>query len=428
MANSMLKSTISNSDQGFLDYVSLRKDFPIFANGDVQGKPLVYLDSGASSLKPKSVIDALTYFYQHDYANIHRGIYPLSIRATEQYELARSKIGAFIGLNGDLGQLIFTKGATEALNLVAHSYGELAIQPGDEIVITNLEHHANLVPWQQLAIRKKAKLVFMPVAQLPTIADLDEEFLSRYITKKSRIVAFTGMSNALGTLLPIHAIGSFAKAMGAAVVLDAAQYASHEKLDVTTLPVDFVAMAGHKMLGPTGIGILYGRKELLEAMPPYQFGGDMIWRVTKEESTWNELPAKFEAGTPPIAQAIGLGAAVDYLQQLGMDRIRAHEKALLDYALSRLDKIPGMRIYGEPGSDTRGGVISFQISGIHPHDIGSVLANDNVAMRVGHHCCQVLMAELNIAATCRVSFYLYNGPDDIDELEKSLQKAIALLR
>jgi cysteine desulfurase/selenocysteine lyase len=262
----------------------------------------------------------------------------------------------------------------------------------------------------------------MPISALESVDEIDEKWLAQYITPKSKIVAFTGMSNVLGTIMPVERIGSFAQKMGARVVLDAAQLASHAALNLEKLPIDFAVAAGHKMLGPTGIGILFGRRKLLEMMPPYQTGGDMIWRVTKEKSTWGEIPAKFEAGTPPIAEAIGLGAAIDYLTRLGMDKIHEHELNLVKYTLERLKQIEGVTIYGDKNPANRGGVISFNIQGVHPHDVGTIVARDNIAMRVGHHCCQVLMKELNVAATCRVSFYLYNNFDDIDRFIETLDK------
>jgi cysteine desulfurase/selenocysteine lyase len=338
------------------------------------------------------------------------------------YENARMRIARFFGIIDDSAQVIFTKGATEALNLVAYSLGEICLESGDEIVITDIEHHANLVPWQELARRKHASLSFMPISALESVDEIDEKWLAQYITPKSKIVAFTGMSNVLGTIMPVERIGSFAQKMGARVVLDAAQLASHAALNLEKLPIDFAVAAGHKMLGPTGIGILFGRRKLLEMMPPYQTGGDMIWRVTKEKSTWGEIPAKFEAGTPPIAEAIGLGAAIDYLTRLGMDKIHEHELNLVKYTLERLKQIEGVTIYGDKNPANRGGVISFNIQGVHPHDVGTIVARDNIAMRVGHHCCQVLMKELNVAATCRVSFYLYNNFDDIDRFIETLDK------
>lgn len=405
-----------------LDVQKIREDFPIFANNVMDGKKLIYLDSGASSLKPVQVIDKMSDFYKTGYANIHRGVYPLSVKATKMYENARGKVAYFFGVRDDSAQFIFTKGATEALNLVAESLGEISVIEGDEIVITDIEHHANMVPWQQLATRKKATLVYLPISRLESVDDIDDAFLGKYINKKTRIVAITGMSNALGTILPVEKIGNFARKYNAAVVLDAAQLACHAPLDLAGLPVDFAAIAGHKMLGPTGIGVLYGKREFLEKMPPYQTGGDMIWRVTKEKTTWGEIPAKFEAGTPPIAEAIGLGEAIDYLIRTGMDKINEHEKSLTGYALEELKKIPGITIYGDRELSNRGGAVSFNVKGVHPHDVGTILARDNIAMRVGHHCCQVLMKEMNVAATCRISFYLYNTKEDIDIFLDSLQK------
>lgn len=424
----MLSSIKSNAKGPvFLDSEEIRQDFPIFEHNVIEGKPLVYLDSSASSLKPRQVIQGLVNYYERDYANIHRGIYPLSIRSTELFEKSRENFGRFIGLEKDFEQIIFTKGATEALNLLAHSLGLKLITKGDKIVISDMEHHANLIPWQQLAKRKGAELVFMPFSRLKSMSEVDESFLSKYIDKKTKIVSFTGMSNALGSLPPIKIIHKFAKKMGAVTVLDAAQYACHQNIDVEDLAVDFIAFAGHKMLGPTGIGALYGKKEILQELEPYQTGGDMIWRVTKEESSWNEVPARFEAGTPPIAQAVGLSHAIAYLENVGMEKIFQHERSLLEYALEKLRAIPDIVIYGDDNLEYRGGVISFNVKGVHPHDLGTILANDNIALRVGHHCCQVLMTELNVAATCRISFYLYNSREDVDRCIQSIEKAKDIL-
>ncbi len=406
---------------------NIREQFPFLQKKIPGNKPLVFFDSAASSQKPNTVIEAISNFYAHHYANIHRGLYSLSIEATEKYEQARQKIASFWGVANDPSQIIFTKGATEALNLLAHSLGNDLIYPNDEIVITDLEHHANLVPWQQMAIQKKAKLIYLPISQLSSVADINETWLAQYFSSKTKILAFTGMSNALGTLLPWELMGRFAQKNGSIVVLDAAQLAAHTTLHFDKLPIDFAVAAGHKMLGPTGIGILYGKRKRLEQLSVYQMGGDMIQTVEKYSTTWNTIPQKFEAGTPPIAQAIGLKKALSFLENIGMDQIHAYENTLTQYALQQMKEIPGMHIYGESNIKHRGGVISFNIQGIHPFDIGTLLAEENIAMRVGHHCCQVLMKELNTPATCRISFYLYNTKEEIDLFIQSLRKTLKML-
>ena len=422
----MFNSTIKNETTLDVDYI--RSQFPIFSQNQNGHRPLVFFDSAASAQKPDVVIQRMADFYKYEYANIHRGLYQLSVEATEKYEMARAYIADFFGVGSDPSQIIFTKGATESLNLLAHSLGESFIEPGDEIVITEYEHHANLVPWQQLAIRKNARLVFLPLTQLPSVAEITEEWLSQYITPKTKIVSFTGMSNALGSLLPVSLLGEVAHSVGALAVLDAAQWAAHTEIDLSSLPVDFAAMAGHKLVGPNGIGLLYARRELLEEMQPYQMGGDMIREVYKDFTTWNDIPQKFEAGTPPIAQAVGMEQALRFLSSIGMHNIAHHERQLTTYAMEQLRQLPGLHIYGEKDLAFRGGVISFNVENVHPFDLGSLLAEDNIAMRVGHHCCQVLMRELKTEATNRISFYLYNKQEEIDLFIQSMHKVLKMLR
>jgi cysteine desulfurase/selenocysteine lyase len=401
-----------------LDLKRIQNDFPILSR-QVNGKRLVYLDSAATSQKPASVIAAEAEYYEQSNANIHRGIHTLSEEATKKYEGARDKIAQFIGA-GSPESVIFTRNATEAINLVAWSWGRKFLKRGDEILLTALEHHSNLVPWQLLAQATGAKLQFIP---LTADYQLDLKTLSKLLTKKTKLVAFSAMSNALGTLTPVKEITQKAHAVGAKVLIDGAQAVPHADFKVSEIGCDFLAFSAHKMLGPTGIGILYGRPELLSDMDPFMGGGDMILEVYRDHATWNELPWKFEAGTPNIAGAIAFGAAIDYLNGLGMANVRAHEKQLTAYALDKLSKDPHITIYGPKDPEKQGGVISFNYGQIHPHDIGTLLDQEGIAIRAGHHCVQPLWRDCGISGTARASFYVYNTLEDVDALVAALKKA-----
>jgi cysteine desulfurase/selenocysteine lyase len=396
----------------------VRGRFPTL-DQEVNGRPLVYLDSAASSQKPEEVLEVLDGFYRRDNANVHRGIHALSMRATDAYESARSRVARFIGAS-DPAELIWTRGTTEALNLVASSWGGANLREGDEVLLTVMEHHSNLVPWQLVAQRTGARLRFLDIDDE---GRLDLSRLGDLLTPRTRLVALTHVSNALGTINPVREIARAAHSIGAVVVVDGAQSAPHLPVDVRELECDFFAFSGHKMCGPTGIGALWGRRELLEAMPPVQGGGDMIDLVELERSTWAPLPHKFEAGTPHIAGAIGLGAAVDFLESIGRDAIAAHERELLGYALPRLQAIPGITIHGPSDQSRRSGVISFTLGDVHPHDLATILDAEGIAIRAGHHCTQPLMRRLGVSATARASFYLYNTPDDVDRLVAALHRA-----
>ncbi|TAH49741.1 MAG: cysteine desulfurase [Chloroflexota bacterium] len=398
-----------------LNVSSIREDFPILQQF-VHGKPLVYLDSAATSQKPERVIRALDTYYRTTNANIHRGIYQLAEQATEEYEAARKKVQKFINAKS-WREVIWTRNATEALNLVAYSYGRTNIRAGDEIVISMLEHHSNIVPWQLLAHEKGATLKHIPVDEQGQLA-LDN--LENLITEKTKIVAVTMMSNVTGAIPPLDKIISRAHSVGAVAVVDAAQGAPHLPLDVRALDADFLAFSGHKMLGPF-VGVLYGKKALLEAMPPFLGGGDMIRQVHLQESSWNDLPHKFEAGTPAIAEAIAFGTAIDYLNALGMANVRAHEMELTHYALDKLHEVPGLRVLGPTDIAQRGGLAAFEMENIHPHDIAALLDRDAICIRAGHHCAQPLHDYFDLSATARASFYIYNTPDEIDQLVTSLQ-------
>jgi cysteine desulfurase/selenocysteine lyase len=395
--------------------VSHRADFPLLVNNP----GLHYLDSAATSQKPKAVLDALRDFYETANANPHRGAYSLSVRATELYHDSRVRIARFLGVS-DPDCLIFTRGTTEALNLVAGSWGEANVSRGDEIVVTALDHHANFVPWQMLAMKKGAKF---RVCELTPDGRIDLEFLSGLLNERTKVVAFNHVSNALGTINPIAEIVRLAREKtDAIVVCDGAQSAPHFPVSFDSLGVDFYAFSGHKMLGPMGIGGLIGKRELLEQMPPYQTGGDMIEFVYDDRTTWNVLPHKFEAGTPNAANAVGLAAAVEYLDQIGMNRVRSHERALMSAAQTRLSAIEGLRIYGPP-ADERSGVVSFTMADVHPHDLATILDGEGVCIRAGHHCAQPLMRRLGVVATARASVYIYNDESDIDALVAGIMKA-----
>jgi cysteine desulfurase / selenocysteine lyase len=396
----------------------IRKDFPILERR-VNGKPLVYLDSAATSQKPLAVIAALDHYYRTYNANVHRGVYSISEEATEAYEGARDKVQAFIGA-AQRESIIFVRNTTEAINLVAYTWGRQNIGAGDEIVLSELEHHSNLVPWQILAAEKGAVLKHIPVLEDGTL-DIDQA--RQLITERTKLLAVSHMSNVLGTINPVKELAALAHAAGAIVLLDAAQSVPHMAVDVQDLDCDFLAASGHKMLAPTGSGFLYGKVALLEAMPPFMGGGDMIRQVWLDRATYNELPWKFEAGTPNVADAIGLGVAVDYLRGVGMDAIRQHEKQLTAYALGTLGELPQVEIHGPLDPDIRGGAISFCYGDVHPHDLAQILDGEGVCIRAGHHCCHPLMRKLGVSATARASFYLYNTEDEIDTLVKSLGKA-----
>ncbi|HLW01692.1 MAG TPA: cysteine desulfurase [Ktedonobacterales bacterium] len=398
--------------------LAIRADFPILAR-QIHGKPLVYLDSGASSQKPTSVLEAMDRYYQTSHANVNRGVYVLSEEATAAMEQARVKVARFIKAKS-AKQVIFTRNTTEAINLVAYSWGSTNIRAGDTILLTEMEHHANLVPWQLLAARTGAKLEFVPFTEDGL---LDQDEYTRLLEQAHpKLVAFTAMSNVLGTITPAKAMVAQAHAAGAIALVDGAQSVPHLPTDVGDLDCDFLAFSGHKMLGPTGIGVLYGRRELLEAMPPFQAGGDMIREVHLRSATWNDLPYKFEAGTPAIAETVGLGAAVDYLNALGMDFVQRHEQELVSYALERLRQVEGLALYG-PEAAKRGGVISFTLADVHPHDLAQVLDSEGVCVRAGNHCAQPLIEKLGLPATARASFYIYNTPDEVDALAQALEKA-----
>ncbi len=403
------------------DAQTIRKDFPILTR-QIHGKPLVYLDSGATTQKPQTVIDVEARFYEQTNANIHRGIHTLSEESTALYEGARAKIASFIG-SPSAESVIFTRNATEAINLVAYGWARKVLKSGDEILLTSVEHHSNLIPWQMTAQAIGAKLKFIPMTA-EGLLDLSK--LDTLLTKKTKLVAMTAMSNVLGTIFPVADIIKKAHRVGAKVLLDGAQSVPHMPVSVKAIGCDFLAFSAHKMLGPTGIGILWGRPELLSDMDPMLGGGDMILEVWREKATWNELPWKFEAGTPNIAGAVAFGEAIDYLSKLGMDNVRKHEKELTAYALDVLKKDPQIHLYGPMDPEVRGGVISFNYGTIHPHDIGTLLDQEGIAIRAGHHCCQPLMRDLEISGTARASFYIYNTCDDVDRLAAALKKAASV--
>ncbi|MEI7926000.1 MAG: cysteine desulfurase [Chloroflexota bacterium] len=403
------------------DITRIRRDFPILKREVAPGVGLVYLDNAATSQKPVQVIAELTRFYRDHNANIHRGVHTLSVEATELYEGARAKIAAFIGA-ADAREVIFTRNTTESINLVAHGWARKFLQAGDEVVVSEIEHHSNIVPWQML--RDERGIVVKYIPMLPD-GTLDLEVARQIIGPKTKLLSITAMSNALGTIVPLQEIIPLAKAQGALVLIDGAQSVPHMAVDVQALGVDFLAFSGHKMLGPTGIGVLWGRLPLLDSMDPFMGGGDMILSVTMEHSTWADVPAKFEAGTPNIADAIGLGAAVDYLSSLGMEEVRRHEIEITDYALRRLADVPGVSIFGPMDALQRGGVVSFELEGVHPHDVGQLLDTRGVAIRTGHHCAQPVMAALDVPATARASFYIYNTTAEVDALASALEATSA---
>lgn len=399
---------------------ALRNDFPILQR-QVHGLPLIYLDNTASTQKPVQVLDAMEHYYRCLHANVHRGVHTLSEEATTAYENARLRVARFINAPSPK-EVIFTRNTTESLNLVAYSWGRANLKPGDEVLITEMEHHSNIVPWQLVCEMTGATLRYVPITPG---GELDADALARVLTERTKVFAFTAMSNVLGTINPVAELTARAHGVGAIAVVDGAQSVPALATDVQALGADFLAFSGHKMLGPTGIGVLYGKRKLLEAMPPFLGGGDMIREVKMSGSRWNELPYKFEAGTPAIAETIGLGAAVDYLGAVGMDWVFEHERELTAYAWSRLQEVEGLRILG-PEPSRRGGLLAFVLGDIHPHDIAAILDQDGIAVRAGHHCAQPIHDHYGLSATTRASFYIYNTEEEVDRLVLALYKAKAL--
>lgn len=405
------------------DVEKVREDFPVLHQEVRPGVPLVYLDSAASSQKPRQVIEAMDHYYRHQHANVHRGIHTLSEAATNAYESARERVARFINAP-EPETIIFVRNATEAINLVAATWGRRNVHEGDEILLTEMEHHANLVPWMMLAEEKGAHLRYVPLTAQGLV---DLSAVERYLNPRTKIFAFTAMSNVLGSITPVAALVSAAHSVGAIALVDAAQAVPHMPVDVQALDCDFLAFSGHKMCGPTGSGVLYGRRELLEAMPPYMGGGDMIRRVTFEGFVTNDLPYKFEAGTPAIAEAVGLGAAVDYLNSLGMENVHRHEQFITNYAMEALSEVEGLKLLGPPAAQ-KGGLATFILEGIHPHDIAHIADEDGIAIRAGHHCAMPLHRKLGIAASARASFYVHTTTWEIDRLVQSLQRAREIFR
>ncbi|PZG31539.1 cysteine desulfurase [Listeria ivanovii] len=399
-----------------IDIQKIRANFPILAQ-EINEKPLAYLDNAATSQKPKQVIRALTHYYEFDNANVHRGVHTLAARATDAFESARAKVAKFIHAR-EVAEIIFTRGTTSAINLVVDSYGNANIEAGDEIVISYLEHHSNLIPWQQLAKRKGAVLKYIELEEDGTISIEQAE---KTITEKTKIVALAHVSNVLGTITPIKEIAALAHKVGAVILVDGAQAVPHMEVNVVDLDADFYAFSGHKMMAPTGIGVLYGKRELLDKMEPTEFGGEMIDFVELYDSTWKELPWKFEAGTPIIGGAIALGAAIDYLAAIGIDTIHTYEQELVSYAIEQMSMLEGITIYGPTDASKRCGLVTFNIEGAHPHDVATILDEDGVAIRAGHHCAQPLMKWLDVSSTARASFYIYNTKEEIDALIEGLK-------
>jgi len=402
------------------DVAAIRRDFPILQQS-VNGKPLVYLDNAASSQRPQAVIDAISHYYERDHANVHRGVHVLSQRATDAYEGARDVIRNFINAR-DTKEIIYTRGTTEGVNLVAQSFLRPTIQPGDEILISALEHHANIVPWQLLCEQTGAVLKVIPIDQRGVV---DFAAFEQMINPRTKLLGLAHVSNALGTIVPVEQFVAVAKRHGVPVLVDGAQAIPHTPVDVQALGCDFYVFSSHKMLGPTGMGVLYGRKEVLEKMPPWQGGGDMILSVTFEKTTFNQLPWKFEAGTPHISGAVGLAAAINYLQQIGMDRIASYENELLEYATDRLTRLPGLRVIGT--APEKAAVVSFVFDGVHPHDIGTIVDTEGVAIRTGHHCAMPVMDFFKIPATARASFAFYNTFEEVDRLVAALEHTRRIL-
>jgi cysteine desulfurase/selenocysteine lyase len=413
-------ATPASTVRSDLDVTAIRRDFPILATS-VLGRPLVYLDNAATTQKPRAVLDRMTRYYEEENANVHRGVHVLSERATEAYARARRAVRRFINAAAP-EEIVFVRGTTEAINLVAQTYGRARIGAGDEVVLSEMEHHSNIVPWQMLCEETGARLRVIPITDAGELR-LDE--YERLLNGRTRLVAVTHVSNALGTINPVGEIVRLAHDRGVPVLIDGAQAVAHMPVDVRALGCDFYAFSGHKVLGPTGIGVLYGRAALLEEMPPYQGGGDMISSVTFERTTYNALPHKFEAGTPNIAGAAGLAAAIEYLDAVGMDRVAARERELLAYGTEALLAAPGLRLTGT--AQEKAGVLAFVLDGVHPHDIGTILDREGVAVRAGHHCCQPLMARLGVPATARASLALYNTREEIDALVRGLQRVREVL-
>ena len=400
-----------------MDLERLRSDFPILSR-EVNGHRLVYLDSAATTQKPTAVLDAMDAYYRESNANVHRGSHTLSVEATELYEGARTKVARFIG--AEPAQTVFTRGTTTAINHIAYGWGLNHLNEGDKIVLTIAEHHANLVPWQIISRHTGAELVYLELTDDYTV---DLNGIDRVLDDRVKIVTFSGMSNVTGAIGPINLLSEAARSVGALTVLDAAQLVPHHPVDVAEFDVDFMAFSAHKMLGPTGIGALWGTRERLEEMEPTEGGGEMINTVDRDVSTWAPVPHKFEAGTPPIAEAVGFGAAVDYLSAVGMDVIAQHERDLTRYALDRLAEVPDLKVYGPDDVLLRGGAVSFELADIHPHDIATILDQEGIAIRAGHHCARPLMQYLDVPATARASFYLYNIPEEVDKLVAALMNA-----
>ncbi len=415
-------ATVQRSTQrSRLDPHRIRQDFPIL-DQYVHGKPLVYLDSTASSQKPKAVIEKLAYVYEHVYANVHRGIYELSEEATQMYEDARRKVARFIHARSSR-EIVFVRNTTEGINLVAYAWGLANLKPGDEVLVTEMEHHSNIVPWQLVCKLTGAILHWVPITE---DGHLDRSALDQLLSPKTRIFAFTAMSNVLGTINPVQELVARAHDVGALVLVDGAQSVPHLPTDVQAMDADFLAFSGHKMLGPSGVGVLYAKRHLLEEMPPFLGGGEMIKEVKFTGSTWNDVPHKFEAGTPAIAEAIGLGAAVDYLNALGMENVHAHEQELVRYAYERIHEVEGIRVLG-PGPEERGGVLAFVMASAHPHDVAAILDQEGVAVRAGHHCAQPVHDRFGVVATTRASFYIYNTREDVDRFIAALQRVVDIL-
>jgi len=402
-----------------LDVERLRRDFPILAQR-IRGKPLVYLDNAATSQKPRSVIDAVSRFYSSENANIHRGVHYLSEQATAAYDAVRARVGSFLNA-ASTGEIVFTRGTTEGINLVAQSWARSLLQPGDEILITEMEHHSNIVPWQLVAGQTGAVVRAIPITDA---GELELASFDRLLTERTRLLALTHLSNALGTINPVHWMVARARERGIVTLVDGAQSAPHLPVDVQALGCDFFACSGHKLFGPTGVGVLYGRAELLEAMPPWHGGGDMIETVTVERSTYAPPPARFEAGTPMIAEVIGLGAALDYIEGVGRAAIGSWEEDLLGYATDRVRELDGVRLIGT--AREKAAVLSFVVEGVHPHDVGAVLDDEGIAIRAGHHCAQPLMRRLGLSATARASFSFYNTREEVDALVRGLQRVQAV--
>ena len=406
-------------------FENCRNHFPVLERKVRDGKKLVYLDNAATTQKPIQVIDAISDYYKNNNSNIHRAVHALAEESTEAFEQTRDKVAEFLNIK-DAQEIIFVKGTTEAINLVANAWGRDNVKEGDIIVTTEYEHHSNIVPWQLLTQDKKAQLKYIDIDDNGELMiDQLDEYLS---TGKVKLVAFSHVSNVLGTITPAKEIISKCKNAGVKTLIDGAQAVPHMKVDLTELDCDFYAFSAHKMLGPTGVGVLWAKKEILEKMIPYQGGGDMIREVHKYETTWNDLPYKFEAGTPNIADVIGFKTAIEYLQKIGMENIRNHELELTKYALEQMEKVPGITLYGAKEPEKRGGVVSFNFNDVHPHDVGTIIDKDGVAIRSGHHCAQVLMEKLNVAATNRASFYIYTTKEEIDVLIESLQNVAKVFK